>query len=184
MIDESLNQFDEATEMTSIGGSTEDYATRSYFGRVNYAYDSRYLFEANFRYDGSSRFHKDHRWGFFPSLSGAWRISEESFMESTRSWLDNLKIRLSWGKLGNSEIGNYEYQSVYGPSRYVFGNALASGLAITAASNELLQWEATTTTNFGIDASFVEQPSNSQYRYIPQNDNRYPLPSYHGICFG
>lgn len=155
LIDESLNQFDEATEMTSIGGSTEDYATRSYFGRVNYAYDSRYLFEANFRYDGSSRFHKDHRWGFFPSLSGAWRISEESFMESTRSWLDNLKIRLSWGKLGNSEIGNYEYQSVYGPSRYVFGNALASGLAITAASNELLQWEATTTTNFGIDASLL-----------------------------
>ena len=76
-------------------------------------------------------------------------------MESTRSWLDNLKIRLSWGKLGNSEIGNYEYQSVYGPSRYVFGNALASGLAITAASNELLQWEATTTTNFGIDASLL-----------------------------
>ena len=155
LIDESLNQFDEATEMTSIGGSTEDYATRSYFGRVNYAYDSRYLFEANFRYDGSSRFHKDHRWGFFPSLSGAWRISEESFMESTRSWLDNLKIRLSWGKLGNSEIGNYEYQSAYGTSNYVFGNSLVSGLAITAYANELLQWESTTTTNLGIDAAIL-----------------------------
>ena len=76
-------------------------------------------------------------------------------MESTRSWLDNLKIRLSWGKLGNSEIGNYEYQSAYGTSNYVFGNSLVSGLAITAYANELLQWESTTTTNLGIDAALL-----------------------------
>lgn len=155
LIDESLNQFDQATDMTKIGGETQDYATRSVFGRVNYSYNSRYLFEANFRYDGSSRFHKDHRWGFFPSLSAGWRISEETFMESTRSWLDNLKIRASWGKLGNSEINNYEYQASYGTSNYVFGNALSSGLAITSFANELLQWESTNTTNFGIDVGML-----------------------------
>lgn len=155
LIDEQFNQFDNATEMQSIGGSEKDYATRSVFGRVNYAYDSRYLFEANFRYDGSSRFHKDHRWGFFPSFSGAWRLSEEAFMESTRNWLDNLKIRLSWGQLGNSEIGNYEYQSVYGNVNYIFGNALATGLAANKLANPLLKWESTDATNFGLDATFL-----------------------------
>ena len=155
LIDESLNQFDQATDMREIGGTTQDYATRSVFGRVNYAYNSRYLFEANFRYDGSSRFHKDHRWGFFPSVSAAWRISEESFMESTRSWLDNLKVRASWGKLGNSEIGNYEYMSLYSPTKVVLGGGLASGLFMGAISNSLLQWEETATTNFGIDANML-----------------------------
>lgn len=155
LIDESLSEFDQATDMTSIGGATEDYATRSLFGRVNYAYDSRYLFEANFRYDGSSRFHKDHRWGFFPSVSAAWRISEEPFMEKTRDWLDNLKIRASWGKLGNSEIGNYEYQSVYATTNVVFGNALNSALYAGSIANSLLQWESTNNTNFGVDANFL-----------------------------
>lgn len=143
-------------EMTSTKGATQDYATRSVFGRVNYAYNSRYLFEANFRYDGSSRFHKDHRWGFFPSLSGAWRISEESFMENTRTWLDNLKVRASWGKLGNSEIGNYEYMSVYSTTNAVFGNALNSALYMGAIANSLLKWESTTSVNFGIDVNLLK----------------------------
>ena len=152
LIDETLNQFGQATDMIGINGNTQDYATRSIFGRVNYAFNSRYLFEANFRYDGSSRFHKDHRWGFFPSVSGAWRISEENFMEGTRSWLDNLKIRASWGKLGNSEIGNYEYMSLYSPTKVVFGKNLYAGLYMNSIPNSLLQWEETATTNFGIDA--------------------------------
>lgn len=155
LISDQFNQFDNATDMTSIGGSAADYASRSVFGRVTYGYKSRYLLEGNFRYDGSSRFYKDNRWGFFPSFSGAWRISEESFMEKTRSWLDNLKIRLSWGKLGNSEVGNYPYQAVYNNVNYVFGNLLTTGLAATKLSNVLLQWESTTSTNLGIDATFL-----------------------------
>lgn len=155
LIDETLNQFDQATEMLNIDGNTTDHATRSVFGRVNYAYNSRYMFEANFRYDGSSRFHKDHRWGFFPSVSAAWRISEEAFMENSRSWLDNLKIRASWGKLGNSEIGDYEYMSVYSPTKVVLGNVLAPGLYVGALSNSLLKWESTATANFGIDANML-----------------------------
>ena len=155
LIDETLHQFDQATDMLKTSGTTQDYATRSIFGRVNYAFNSRYLFEANFRYDGSSRFHKDHRWGFFPSVSAAWRISEESFMESTRGWLDNLKIRASWGKLGNSEIGNYDYMSLYSPTNVVFGQNLYSGLYINSIPNSLLKWEETATANFGVDANLL-----------------------------
>ena len=110
--------------MIAIGGGALDRASRSFFGRVNYAYDSRYLFEANLRYDGSGRYHADNRWGTFPSFSAAWRISEEAFMESTRDWLDNLKIRASWGKLGNNGANeskyDYKYQSTYRLSNYSF----------------------------------------------------------------
>ncbi|MDE6171486.1 MAG: SusC/RagA family TonB-linked outer membrane protein, partial [Bacteroides sp.] len=101
LIDESINVPSSATEMQSIGGTANDRATRSFFGRVNYDYKGIYLFEANLRYDGNSRYGKDHRWGTFPSFSAGWRISEEDFMAGSRSWLDNLKIRASWGKLGN-----------------------------------------------------------------------------------
>src|SRR5690606_10676240 len=90
-------------------------------GRVNYSYKDKYLFEANARYDGSSRFAKTNRWGLFPSFSVGWRISEESFMKDL-SWIDQLKIRASWGQIGNQEIGRFQYvnlvSSGYG---YPFG---------------------------------------------------------------
>lgn len=142
-----------AAEMVSTTGSASDTSTRSFFGRVNYAYASKYLFEANIRYDGSSRFHKDHRWGVFPSFSAAWRISEEEFMKD--GFFDNLKLRASWGKLGNSSIGEYLYQSTYANTNYAIGNANVNGLATTSIANSLLQWESTATTNIGIDASML-----------------------------
>lgn len=155
LIDQSINLPGQATEMISINGLATDLATRSYFGRINYAYKSRYLFEANVRKDGCSRYHTDHRWGVFPSLSGAWRISEEDFMKNTRSWLDNLKISGSWGKLGNTggdNVGNYEYQSTYSLSNYALGNLQAPGLAIPAIANPLLSWESTRVKNLALDA--------------------------------
>lgn len=88
-------------------GTGSEWALRSFFGRINYNYKERYLFEANIRYDGSSRFAKGHRWGLFPSFSGGWRISEEAFWEPLRSTFDNFKIRASWGQLGNQNIGTY-----------------------------------------------------------------------------
>lgn len=163
LIDESINMPGAATEMVSIGGDALDRATRSYFGRINYAYDSRYLFEANIRYDGSGRYHQDQRWGVFPSFSGAWRLSEEAFMESTRDWLDNLKIRASWGKLGNTGSNekqeykyDYKYQSTYSLNGYSFNGALAPGLASTVLSNSMLSWETSKSTNIGIDANFLK----------------------------
>lgn len=158
LIDQSINYPGAATEMLSIGGGATDRATRSFFGRVNYAYNSRYLLEANIRRDGCSRYHEDHRWGVFPSFSGAWRVSEEPFMASTRTWLDNLKIRGSWGKLGNTggdSVGDYEYQSTYNLSRYALGNVQAPGLAMTSIPNALLSWESTRVSNVGFDANLL-----------------------------
>lgn len=172
LIDESVTTPGSATEMISIGGGSKERATRSFFGRANYGYKSRYLFEANLRYDGSSRYHEDYRWGWFPSFSGAWRLSEEAFMESTRGSLDNLKLRASWGKLGNTggdSVGDYEYQSVYGVSRYSFNGILNSGLASTSIANTLLSWESTAVTNVGIDLAMLNNRLTFETEYYHKN---------------
>lgn len=163
LIDESINVPGSATEMKSIGGSEQERATRSFFGRVNYAYLDRYLFEANLRYDGNSRYHKDHRWGAFPSFSLGWRLSEEPFMKSYRSWLDNLKVRLSWGKLGNdggNNVSNYPYQSTYGITDYSFNNLQISGLAQLGIANSILSWEKSESANLGLDVSVLSNRLN------------------------
>lgn len=156
LIDSSIHTPGSATEMLSIGGGAFDRASRSYFGRVNYAYKSKYLFEANLRYDANARYHKDHRWGTFPSFSAAWRITEEAFMANTRDWLDNLKLRLSYGSVGNNggnDVGEYEYQSTYGSAKYPFGDKLYSGLASTSIANTRLSWETSDMFNVGIDVN-------------------------------
>ena len=109
----------------------------SYFGRINYDFAGKYLLEANFRADASSRFAPGHRWGYFPSFSGAWRISEEEFMESTHDWLSSLKIRASWGMLGNQDALNksnpwenqyYPWMQTYNlDGNYPMGGNLTTG---------------------------------------------------------
>ena len=144
-----LDELDNVLEATSITGSQSDYAAASVFGRVTYAYDNRYLAEVNLRYDGSSRFSRQSRWGLFPSFSLGWRISEEGFMADTG--VDNLKLRVSWGQLGNNSIGNYDYLSTYASGySYPFGNKLASG-AVSTLSNDLLEWETTTSFDAGVE---------------------------------
>ncbi len=108
----ALNEINagSATGQTARGTASE-WAIQSFFGRINYDFQSKYLFEANARYDGTSRIHPDTRWGFFPSVSAGWRMSEESFMQNL-GWLDNLKLRASWGQLGNQNVGTYPYQNV------------------------------------------------------------------------
>ena len=119
MSDPSMTDFDALTDPDYItGNTTKNYSSRSLFARANYAYKSRYLIEANVRYDGSSRFSPDSRWGVFPSFSAGWRASEESFLKDLGIF-DNLKLRASWGKLGNNSIGNFEWQSVL---RFAMGN--------------------------------------------------------------
>ena len=98
--------------------------------------------------------HRKAVWGFFPSFSGGWRVSEESFMQG--SPFDNLKIRLSWGKLGNNSIGDYEWQATYSGSNYIFGDKLTSGLAQTVIANQKLRWESVTQTNIGLDFAILE----------------------------
>jgi TonB-linked SusC/RagA family outer membrane protein len=137
----SLNQ--------STSGTASEWAIQSLFGRLNYDYLGKYLFEANFRYDGTSRIAPETRWGIFPSVSGAWRISEESFMKSL-DWLSNLKFRASWGQLGNQNVGTYPYQDVLSTTSYPF-SSLESGVLLTRLVDKNLKWETTTVTDFGID---------------------------------
>ena len=133
----------------------------SSFGRLNYDYAGRYLFEANFRSDASSRFAKEHRWGFFPSFSAAWRISEEPFMERSKSWLDDLKLRASWGQLGNQDAlsGKQDGTSDYYPwmntykldGSYPFGGQLMQGYYQGDYHLSTISWERSTTWGVGID---------------------------------
>lgn len=134
-------------------GGKSDWALRSFFGRVNYDFKERYLFEANLRYDGSSRFYKGHRWGVFPSFSGAWRISEESFWEDLYQIIPNFKLRASWGQLGNQNVGSlYPFSSdVNLGLDYSFDKEIASGAGVTTLANQEISWEKTTVTDLGLD---------------------------------
>ncbi|MBR2497246.1 MAG: TonB-dependent receptor [Parabacteroides sp.] len=154
LTDANVNDLDAATTPYKTAGYEKAYTSRSYFGRVNYAYKGKYLFEFNIRHDGSSRFAPDYRWGTFPSLSAGWRMSEESWLKPI-DWVNNLKIRASWGKLGNNSIDNYEWQSLYAASNYSIGQALSSGIAIKEIANAALSWEETAVTNVGVDYGFL-----------------------------
>ncbi|CAK7077627.1 MAG: TonB-dependent receptor SusC [Parabacteroides sp.] len=138
-------------DMGTEGGSNED-KLMSYFGRINYTFLDRYLLEANLRADGSSRFHKDNRWGVFPSFSAGWRINQEGFMKDI-NWIDNLKIRASWGQLGNiNNVGNYDYFSTYQQGgNYNFEDAVVSGIIEAKPANPTLGWETVSITDIGLD---------------------------------
>lgn len=136
-------------------GKAEEWALRSGFGRVTYNFNERYLLEVNARYDGSSRFPKDNRFGLFPSLSAGWRLSEEEFFHV--KWIDELKLRGSVGKLGNQNIGVYPYQQMITLGMNVpFGSTevTSSGAAATVVPNSNLTWETTRVIDGGIDVSF------------------------------
>ncbi len=137
--------------MKNDGGAT-DLGLQSVFGRINYVFDQKYLFEANIRYDGSSRFGKDFRWGTFPSFSAGWLISEENFVEDVE-WLNTMKIRLSWGRLGNQNINTlYAASDILSTGQnYSFGGTLSSGVAINEMSNKETTWESTEQMNIGMD---------------------------------
>src|SRR5690606_18153737 len=117
----------------------------------NYAFNNKYLFEANVRRDGSSRFAQDKRWGTFPSFSVGWRLDQENFMNGI-SWIQNLKLRASWGKLGNYKIGYYQYIDLISLGQnYAFGGVWTDGAAITSASNPNITWETITEFDLGLD---------------------------------
>ena len=136
----------------SNSGTSYEWAIQSFFGRLNYNYREKYLLEANFRYDGTSRIYQSNRWGLFPSLSAGWRLSNEKFLEDI-AWLDNLKIRASWGQLGNQNIGNYPYQDILSVTSYPF-TGLEQGVVQTRLTDKNLKWETTTITDIGFDFSF------------------------------
>ena len=144
----------------------------SFFGRLNYKFNDRYLLTATVRYDGSSVLADGHKWAFFPSVAGAWRINEEAFMEDV-DWLDNLKLRASWGISGNSAVSAYQTGGGLGTTMYVFdvnGSEVGQyGYWPQAIPNHDLSWEKTATTNIGLDFGFWNNRVNLSVDWYVQN---------------
>jgi TonB-linked SusC/RagA family outer membrane protein len=163
---ERRNLISDALPDVSLGSASNQYADgypemwgiNSYFGRVNYTYRDKYLFEANVRADGSSKFAKGSKWGVFPSFSAGWRISEEAFMRDA-TWVSNLKLRASWGHTGNetvrSSVGRFLYMPQYGSENVVMNGVFATGVNQSKMATPDLTWETAVQTDIGLDFGFL-----------------------------
>ena len=189
MIDLSMNSLNGATGLSNSGGDRTEWAMRSYFSRLNLNWQDKYLFEFNLRADGSSRFQADKRWGYFPSASAAWRIDQEKFMESAfNNQLSNLKLRVSYGALGNNSVGNYDSQALYtsndGQFNYSLANTLVPGLAMAAIPNRRLTWETTKVFDVGFDFGFLGNRLTGTFDYFNKRTTdiliNLPAPGVHG----
>ena len=161
-----VNNLNAGGDLTKTVGSSKTVTKYlSYFGRINYDISDKYLFTFTLRADGSDRFGKDNRFGFFPSGAFAWRVIEEEFMKR-QSVLSNLKLRLSIGQTGNAEIGGNTY-GYYGTGyNYVFGNAVVNGVAEKQLANRKLKWETTTEWNVGLDFGFFNNRLTGSFEYF------------------
>lgn len=150
--DESIQNKDNKNS----NNDTDQTSITSLFGRIGYNYSDKYYGDVSFRYDGSSKFAKDQRWGFFPSFSAGWRLSEEAFMDTYKNNIGDLKLRASYGVLGNQNVDNYSYQTVYQMNNngYVFNGISVPGTSYTDG-NAFLTWEKSANFNIGADATFL-----------------------------
>jgi TonB-linked SusC/RagA family outer membrane protein len=182
---EEIKHGDVATATNSSGHA--EWAMLSYFGRINYVFADRYLLEINGRWDASSRFIKDVRWGFFPSVSVGWRVSEESFFETAKSVVDNLKFRGSYGTLGNQAINNnYPYAaSLVTGYGYWFNKELSGGVVQNQMANQKISWEKSTQMNVGVDMGLLSSRLNLTFDYYVRNIDdmlqQLPIPAYVGL---
>ena len=158
-----ITNINATTGVQETSGGEEEFALRGAFYRLNYMYNDKYLLELNGRYDGSSRFPSDSRFGFFPSVSAGWRISGENFMEGTSNWLDNLKLRASYGTLGNQTLQNGNNQVYYpyipsmgsGFSPYMFQNSTIPYVRAAGLVSPSLTWETVVSQNIGLDFTML-----------------------------
>lgn len=151
---DDIHTFNTAATFRNWNDTETEWSLLSFFGRASYNFNDRYLASASIRRDGSSRFGKDNRFGVFPAVSAAWRISEEAFFQDVPV-INNLKLRVSWGQTGNDNIGNYSSFGGLTNSNYSYGGSLAFGFAPTGPDNPTLTWETNTTTDFGLDMGFL-----------------------------
>lgn len=165
---ENIYELKGGTINPGATGESEEYKLQSFFGRVNYSYDDRYLFEFNIRHDGSSRMPKANRYATFPSLSTGWVFSNEGFMKDYRNFSLG-KLRLSWGKLGNQEIGNYAYAATLGASgNYFFDQSKdkQAGMVQTSVPNENIKWETTRSVNVALDLGFFNNRIQTTFEWF------------------
>ncbi len=149
----TLHEIDAALpDIQSTGGNSMNEGLRSYIGRVNYTAFNKYLLEGNFRIDGSSKFIPGNQYGFFPSVAVGWKFAEENFLKRfTENWLDNGKLRVSYGTLGNnSGVGRYEQQETLAARNYIIANSISRGFVNTKMINMFLTWEESSVFNIGL----------------------------------
>ena len=187
------NFFNNSVQVISQGseasrdnnGFESEWALRSYFGRFNYAFAEKYLLELNGRYDGSSRFYGDNQYGFFPSLSVGWRISEEDFWSPVNDIVNDFKIRGSWGQTGNQTVGLYSYYGALMTQPYIFSEEVAPGVLQRVLANKNLSWETTTQTNIGFDAYFINNKLGLTFDYYHKRTEgillELPIPAVVGL---
>jgi TonB-linked SusC/RagA family outer membrane protein len=189
-----LVPFAESVNLGTVDGTnTRDHVgigrTQSFFGRINYSYLGKYLLTANVRRDGSDKFGPNNRWGTFPSVNAAWRISEETFVKNNAGWLSNAKARISWGILGNDGIPQFLYEPAYRSSDilYDFGDGYVSGWAVFKIPNKDIKWEEVNQTDFGMDLGFLDNRLSFTYDYYNRQtkdmlyDRYVPLTSGGGV---
>lgn len=152
---DDLVQYLSAAKIKSSGSEEYGWSMAAYFSRLNYSYKGRYLFSGTFRREGSSRFGSINKYGNFPALSAGWRISDEPFMPKY-SWLNDLKIRGSWGLTGNNNIGNYSSLAFMNNTNYIFGNNFVTGKVVGSFPNNELGWEKSAQTDIGLDLSLFD----------------------------
>ena len=149
------------------GGSASEWALFSLFGSASYVFENKYMVTTNLRADASSRFAEKNRWGYFPSISAGWKISDESFLKDV-SWLSNLKLRAGWGRLGNQEIDNYAYLTLISQTD--------GKVVVNRYGNEDLKWESSESTNIGADVGFLNNKFNFSAEYYVKNTSDILLP--------
>lgn len=177
---DDFQTVDGGAEVNEGHGNETDYAFVSQFGRLNYSYMNKYLLKASIRRDGSSRFGKNERFGVFPAFSAGWVISQEEFLKDSKA-ISNLKIKGSWGKLGNAEIGNFASRQLYRPNPY----NLKSGLTFDQPGNNDLTWEKSAQTDFGFEIGFIDRITLEADYYQKDTDGllfEVPLPISSGAA--
>ncbi len=187
LLSTSLPYFDTAIGNLSVSGNGSEWSLLSYTGRVNYIFQDKYLLSTTVRTDGSSRFGSNNRWAVFPAFSIGWRLSQESFI-NLPAFIDEFKLRGSWGQSGNQEIGLYSFVGSLDNTRsYVLGKNqdIVPGVAPTSLPNANLKWEMTEQTNLGFDANFFKNRLAFSMNYYVKNTKdmivRVPIPAFSGI---
>jgi len=171
----TTQQLNNGTTSKTLGGSANEWKLLSFIGRGNYDYKGKYLVTATLRRDGSSRFGSNNRWGWFPSASMAWRISQEDFMKGY-TWLDDFKLRAGYGITGNQNIGDYSFASVLQTIQYVFNGQIVNAVVPLAIPNPSVRWEQVEQTNLGFDASLVNGRINLSVDAYIKNTNDMLVP--------
>ena len=186
-INDAIQQLSAAIGNPTNTGSTQEEALQSFFSRVNYSYNGRYLFEFNVRRDGSSKFGPNNTYGTFPSASAGWRVSQENFFKRKFNWISDMKLRASWGITGNDNIGNYiPYTSYSAASAYNIGGVVATGAAITSLANPRIIWEEVQQTDIGMDLSLLRNRLSITADYFIKNSSKVlykklPVPTSIGV---